>query len=71
VAVGREKAAWIVEMAIPLSALGARAGERFWGVNFMRFAAQGGESSNWSEAPRYYYHPRNLGTMYLPERKGP
>jgi hypothetical protein len=66
VAVSRHDQEWIVEMALPLSAFGADRSQPFWGVNFARFAPSGQESSNWAQASRYLYHPRNLGTMYLP-----
>jgi hypothetical protein len=66
VAVSRAEGEWIVEMALPLSAFGADRSQRFWGVNFARFAPHGQESSNWAQASRYLYHPRNLGTMYVP-----
>lgn len=65
VAVGRQKNVWIVEMAIPLSAFGPAGTEQFWGVNFTRFATRGDEASSWSQAPRYFYDPRNLGTMFV------
>ncbi len=52
VAVGRQDQLWVVEMAIPLSALGPAAKEPLWGVNFTRFATQGSEASSWSEAGR-------------------
>ncbi len=66
VAVGRQEDAWVVEMAIPLASFGEEAKARFWGANFTRFATQGAEASSWSGAPRYFYDPRNLGTMFLP-----
>ena len=56
---------WIVELAIPLSSFGPAGTAEFWGVNFARFACQGQESSSWSGALRYFYDPRNLGTMFL------
>ena len=65
VAIGRQDKVWIVEMAIPLSAFGEAGQERFWAVNFTRFATAGSEASSWSQAPRYFYDPRNLGTMFL------
>ncbi len=65
VAVARQADVWIVELAIPLEAFGAAGKERFWGVNFTRFATQGSEASSWSQAPRYFYDPRNLATMFL------
>jgi hypothetical protein len=56
---------WSVEMAIPFSAFGPAGDSRLWGVNFTRFATQGCEASSWSGAPRYFYDPRNLGTMFV------
>ncbi|MFB3891794.1 MAG: hypothetical protein ACE15C_07200, partial [Phycisphaerae bacterium] len=56
---------WVVELAIPLSAFGADGSATFWGVNFTRFCTQVGEASSWSGAPRYFYDPRNLGTMFI------
>ena len=70
-AVGRQADAWIVEMAIPLTAFAAAGKESFWGVNFTRYAVQGCEASSWSGAPRYFYDPKNLGTMYLDRDKRP
>ena len=70
VAVRKAKDLWTVELAIPLSAFGKRGRERFWGVNFTRFATAGCESSSWSGAPRYFYDPRNLGTMFVPQAGG-
>jgi hypothetical protein len=64
-AVGKTAKAWRVELEIPLAALGPGAKKPLWGVNFMRFATQGGESSSWAGAQRHYYDPRNLGTMLL------
>ncbi len=64
-AVGRGEGEWLVELAIPRSSLGPLGKERVWGVNFTRFAAQGGEASSWAPAARYFYDPRNLGTMFL------
>jgi hypothetical protein len=66
-AVKRHDGLWVVEMTIPLSSMPGGATESFWGVNFTRFATQGCEASSWSEAPRYFYDPRNLGTMFLPD----
>ena len=65
VAVGRQKNLWVVELAIPLSAFGSEGHKKFWAVNFTRFATQGAEASSWAEAPRYFYDPRNLGTMFI------
>jgi len=69
VAVGRHEKLWIVELAIPLEAFGQAGKRRFWGVNFTRFATQGAEASSWSGAPRYFYDPRNLGTMFVPREQ--
>ena len=64
-AIGRDKGVWIVELKIPRSGFGVDGKEEFWGVNFMRFATQGMEASSWSGAERYFYNPRNLGTMFV------
>lgn len=65
-AVARHDHLWVVEMAIPLSSIPRAKSNRFWGINFARFATQGCEAASWAEAPRYFYDPRNLGTMFLP-----
>ena len=65
VAVSQDDRRWVVELAIPLDAFGPAGQEKFWGVNFARFSWQGQESSSWSAAPRYYYDPRNLGTLWM------
>ncbi|MCK4602662.1 MAG: hypothetical protein KAU28_09360, partial [Phycisphaerae bacterium] len=65
VAITSQENTWFVELAIPLEAFGKKARAAFWGVNFMRFATQGAEASSWSEASRYFYDPRNLGTMLI------
>lgn len=67
VTVSRGRDEWLVEIALPLAAFGDGRHERFWGVNFCRFATQGAESSSWSQAARYFYHPGNLGAMFLPQ----
>ncbi|MCP4378173.1 MAG: DUF4091 domain-containing protein [bacterium] len=66
IAVKRHEKLWVAEMMIPLSSIPNADTRRFWGINFTRFATQGCEASSWSEAPRYFYDPRNLGTMFLP-----
>jgi hypothetical protein len=66
VAVSRGAQEWVVELAIPLDAFGPQRPGAFWGVNFARFATHGQESSNWAQASRQLYHPKNLGTMYVP-----
>jgi hypothetical protein len=63
-AMAKEKL-WVVELAIPLSSFGPAAAKDLWGVNFTRFATQGMEASSWSGTPRYFYDPRNLGTMLI------
>lgn len=65
VAVRRGDNVWIVELSIPLSSFGPAGQERFWGVNFMRYATGVAESSSWSGTPRYYYSPQNLGTLFI------
>ena len=65
VAVGSQDGAWTVEVAIPLASLGPDGQSAFWRVNFMRYSPQGDESSSWSGTPRYFYDPRNLGTMFV------
>lgn len=66
VAVGREETAWTVELRIPRAAFG-RSGrtEPFWRVNFSRFRVQAMEASSWTGAPRHFYDPGNLGTMFV------
>jgi hypothetical protein len=65
VAIGSQDAVWTVEAAIPLASLGPDGQSAFWRVNFMRYSPQGDECSSWSGAPRYFYDPRNLGTMFV------
>jgi len=65
VAVGRYEGFWVAEAALPLASFGEGASRGLWGVNFARFRTAGSEASNWAGASRYYYHPDNLGTMYL------
>ncbi len=64
VAIGRPDGAWSVELAIPLAAFGAAGEAAYWRVNFTRTSPRGAESSSWSGAPRSFYDPRNLGTMF-------
>ena len=66
IAVKKHSDLWVVEMAIPLSSMPGGETSNFWGVNFTRCATQGCEASSWAEAPRYFYDPKNLGTMFLP-----
>jgi hypothetical protein len=65
VAVAGQDGAWTAELAIPLAAFGPDGRAPFWRANFTRYATQGAEASSWSGAPRYFYDPRNLGTMFL------
>jgi hypothetical protein len=64
VATARNDRGWTVELAIPLSAFGENRKD-LWGVNFIRNRPEGPETSSWNHAPRYYYDPRNLGTLIL------
>jgi len=68
-AVGSGEDHWVAELAIPLSSFGQAGKERFWAVNFTRFATQGAEASSWSGPVRHFYDPRNLGAMLLPPRR--
>ncbi len=65
VAVGRDDAAMFVEIAMPRASVGAEGADWRWGVNFARFATGAMEASNWSQTPRHYYDPRNLGALLL------
>ncbi len=65
VAVKQYEKVWIVELAVPLSAFGPAGRQRRWGVNFVRYTTESGESSSWSGTPRHYYDPANLGTVFL------
>jgi hypothetical protein len=73
VAIGKGPGAWTVELSIPLEAFGELGKAAFWRANFARFATQGAESSSWAGAPRYFYDPRNLGTVFVgaPEKETP
>lgn len=62
VAVRSRGKAWVVELAIPLSAFDAATlNNRVWGANVTRLDAKRGEYSSWSGA---------RGTCYLPELLG-
>ena len=66
VAVGRKTGAWIVELSLPLSALGPPAQRnRVWGVNVTRLDARRGEYSSWSGAQGHCYSPQALGNLVL------
>jgi hypothetical protein len=65
VAVGRTDRGWLVEMRIPRSSFEGGGGDGAWGLNVARYRPRGDEASNWAGALRYYYDPRNLGTMWV------
>ena len=56
---------WVAEIMVPLAAFGPDGAKGVWGVNFARFATQGAEASSWAGAARYFYNPRELGTMIM------
>jgi len=64
-AVGRGEDYWSVELAVDLSSFGADADSPVWGIDFARFSPGGNEASSWSGASRYFYDPKQLGTMLL------
>jgi hypothetical protein len=66
-AVGAAPGLWTVELAIPLKDFGPGAAKRTWGVNFTRFSTAERAASSWAGAIRYFYDPKNLGTMYMAE----
>ncbi|MBN2448080.1 MAG: DUF4091 domain-containing protein, partial [Phycisphaerae bacterium] len=64
VAIGQDRDAWIVELAIPLDSLGSAAREnRIWGLNIARLDARRGEYSSWSGARGHCYSPQSLGNV--------
>jgi len=64
VAVQVQRRAWVVELALPLAALGRAALENpYWGFNITRLDARRGEYSSWSGARGYSYTPRALGNL--------
>lgn len=66
VAVQREPAAWVVELALPLTALGADVRDNaIWGLNVTRLDAARGEYSSWSGAKGMCYAPARLGNLVL------
>lgn len=65
-AVRHESRAWIVELSIPLDALGEAARRnRIWGCNVTRLDARRGEYSSWSDARDYTYAPGTLGNLVM------
>ncbi len=66
VAVSVQRDAWVIELALPLAALGPGAAEqRVWGLNVTRMDARRGEYSSWSGARGHCYSPRTLGNLIL------
>ena len=66
VAVQVRDEAWVVELSLPLAALGARATDNtLWGFNVTRLEARRGEYSSWSGARGSCYRPQALGNLLL------
>lgn len=58
--------AWVVELALPIRALGPEAAKnRIWGLNIARLDARLGEYSSWSGARSMLYAPHLLGNLVL------
>jgi hypothetical protein len=58
---------WQVELAIPLADLNASDKlDRWWGVDFARFAAEADEFSTWSGTKNQYAKPISMGNVFLP-----
>lgn len=65
-AVQIERETWIVELAVPLEALGPAARtSAVWGFNVTRLDARRGEYSSWSGARGHCYAPRSLGNLIM------
>ena len=64
-AVRRAKGLWVVEMAIPLEAFGAKGKSSTWGVNFTRFSTIDKEASSWTGCKGYFYDVNELGTLFI------
>ena len=61
-----ESNAWVVELSLPLAALGRGAVENgIWGLNITRLDARRGEYSSWSGARGQCYSPQSLGNLLL------
>ena len=66
VAVRVERDAWVVELAVPLDALGPQARHNpLWGFNVTRLDARRGEYSSWSGARGQCYLPQSLGNLIM------
>jgi hypothetical protein len=66
VAVQVQSDAWLVELGLPLAALGPLAADnRLWGLNVTRLEARRGEYSSWSGARGECYTPQSLGNLLL------
>lgn len=64
--VGLTRRAWVIELAVPVAALGRTASlNRVWGLNVTRLDARRGEYSSWSGARGYCYSPKRLGNLIL------
>lgn len=67
VAVQVERDAWVMELALPLAALGSGAQDTVaWGCNVTRLDARRGEYSSWSGTRGHCYLPYRLGNLLLP-----
>ena len=66
VAVSVQHDAWVVELSLPLAALGPPATQNhLWGFNVTRLDARHGEYSSWSGAQGSCYLPQALGNLVL------
>lgn len=66
VATQRDRDAWLLELAIPLEALGPAARRSaLWGVNVTRLDARRGEYSSWAGHSGLLYTPEALGNLLL------
>lgn len=65
-AVTSEREGWVVEIAVPLSALPPEARRQpIWGVNVTRLDAARGEYSSWSGVCGMAYRPSALGNLIM------
>ena len=66
VAVATVRDAWVVEVSIPLAALGETSQtSHIWGCNVTRLDSRRGEYSSWSGAHGHTYAPQRLGNLVL------